>query len=279
MTFLGKIFSVIIALLSLAFMVLALVANASHRNWRDAVLDPNNGLSKRVRETEDLNKQLTLSRQQIEDELSREQSARQTALASLQSQLDELKNQLQTAEGRLQQAQAQNNELVQTDRSRAEQLARLTADNKSLEEKIVTERTDRDQLFAKSIELTDQYNQALGLLATLKTANDGLVTQMTRFKEVMDAKGINVADPLDGAPPERNGQVLAVNRQSAMVEVSIGYDEGLREGHELLVTRGGKFLGKLKVRYALPDSAVADILNDYLEGPIQRGDRVDTTLE
>lgn len=279
MTFLGKIFSVIIALLSLAFMVLALAANASHRNWRDVVLDPNNGLSKRVRETEDLNRQLTLSRQQIEDELSREQSARQTALASLQSQLDELKNQLQTAEGRLQQAQAQNNELVQTDRSRAEQLARLTADNKSLEEKIVTERTDRDQLFAKSIELTDQYNQALGLLATLKTANDGLVTQMTRFKEVMDAKGINVADPLDGAPPERNGQVLAVNRQSAMVEVSIGYDEGLREGHELLVTRGGKFLGKLKVRYALPDSAVADILNDYLEGPIQRGDRVDTTLE
>lgn len=279
MTFLGKIFSVVIALLSLTFMVLALVANASHRNWRDAVLDPQMGLKKRVAEVEQTNRQLQDSRMRVEGQLSREQASRRTALASLQTQLDQLKDQLQVAEGRLQQVQAQNSELVQTDRSRADQLARLTEDNKNLEQSIIAERADRDQLFAKSLELTDQVNEALGLLDTMKTVNENLVTDLSRYKEVLDARGINVSDPIDGAPPERNGEVLAVNRQSSMVEVSIGYDEGLREGHELLVTRGGRYLGKVKVRYTLPDSAVADILGDYLEGPIQRGDRVDTTLE
>lgn len=279
MTFLGKIFSVVIALLSLTFMVLALVANASHRNWRDAVLDPQMGLKKRVAEVEQTNRQLQDSRMRVEGQLSREQASRRTALASLQTQLDQLKDQLQVAEGRLQQVQAQNSELVQTDRSRADQLARLTEDNKNLEQSIISERADRDQLFAKSLELTDQVNEALGLLDTMKTVNENLVIDLSRYKEVLDARGINVSDPIDGAPPERNGEVLAVNRQSSMVEVSIGYDEGLREGHELLVTRGGRYLGKVKVRYTLPDSAVADILGDYLEGPIQRGDRVDTTLE
>lgn len=279
MTFLGKIFSVVIALLSLTFMVLALAANASHRNWRDAVLDPNTGLKKRVTEVEQTNRQLADSRMRVDGQLSREQAARRTALAALQSQLDELQNQLQTAEQRLQQAQAQNNELVQTDRSRAEQLARLTAENKSLEEKIITERTDRDQLFAKSIELTDQYNQALGKLDILNTVNQNLVSDLSRYKEVLDARGINVKDPIDGAPPERNGEIVAVNSSGSMVEVSIGYDEGLREGHELIVTRAGRFLGKVKVRSTLPDSAVADIMEDYREGPIQRGDRVDTTLQ
>ncbi len=279
MTFLGKIFSVVIALLSLTFMVLALVANASHRNWRNAVVDPEMGLKKRVADVEQTNRQLQDSRMRVEGQLSREQASRRTALASLQTQLDQLKDQLQVAEGRLQQVQAQNSELVQTDRSRADQLARLTEDNKNLEQSIIAERADRDQLFAKSLELTDQVNEALGLLDTMKTVNENLVTDLSRYKEVLDARGINVSDPIDGAPPERNGEVLAVNRQSSMVEVSIGYDEGLREGHELLVTRGGRYLGKVKVRYTLPDSAVADILGDYLEGPIQRGDRVDTTLE
>ena len=86
-------------------------------------------------------------------------------------------------------------------------------------------------------------------------------------------------DPLDGAPPERNGQVLVVNRPRALVEVSIGYDDGIREGHMLEVSRGGRYVSRVKVRQTQPDRAVAEILNDYSEGVIQEGDRVDTSIE
>lgn len=279
MTFLGKIFSTILLLLSLAFMLLALVANASHRNWRDAVLDPTNGLKRKVEEGQAVARQLADSRMRTEAALAREQASRRTALAALQTQVDDLKKQLQNREQSVQALQAENSELAQTDKSRAEQLATLTEANKNLESKIVAERADRDQLFAKSLQLTDMYNQALGVLDTLSKVNSGLVSDVSRYKEVLDARGINANDPLDGSPPDRNGVVLAVNRPNKLVEISIGYDEGLRDGHTLRVTRGGRFLGKLKVRNTEPDKSVAEILDAYLEGPIQTGDRVDTNIE
>jgi hypothetical protein len=279
MTFLGKIFSTILLLLSAAFMVLALVANASHRNWRDAVLDPSTGLKRKVEEGQQVTRQLADSRMRAEAALAREQASRRTALAALQSQVDNLRQQLQAREQAVQSLQAMNNELVQTDKSRAEQLATLTEANKNLEAKIIAERSDRDQLFAKSLELTDLYNQALGVLDTLSKVNSGLLADVSRYKEVLDARGINANDPLDGSPPDRNGVVLAVNRPSKLVEISIGFDEGLRDGHTLRVTRGGRYLGKVKVRKTEPDKSVAEILDAYLEGPIQAGDRVDTTLE
>lgn len=279
MTFLGKIFSTILVCLSLAFMVLALVANASHRNWRDAVLDPVDGLKHKVELVEQTNQQLRDSRQRTEEALDREQVARRTALAALQTQLDTLRQQLQNSEQTVQALQATNNELVQTDRSRAEQLSRLTEANKDLEQRIIAERTERDALFARSLKLTDEYNQAIGLLETEQERNEQLIADVSRYKEVIDAHGINVNDPLDGAPPERNGVVLVVNRPSKLVEISIGYDEGLRDGHTLHVTRGGRYIGKLLVRQTQPDRAVAEILEPYLEGPIQKGDRVDTSIQ
>ena len=66
---------------------------------------------------------------------------------------------------------------------------------------------------------------------------------------------------------------------AGLVLVSIGYDEGLRKGHFLDVTRGGRYVGKLKVRNTEPDRAVAEILENYSEGIFQEGDRVDTSIE
>jgi len=86
-------------------------------------------------------------------------------------------------------------------------------------------------------------------------------------------------DPLDGAPPDRNGNVLVVNRPRKLVEVSIGYDDGLRQGHYLEVTRSGRYVTRLRVRDTEPDRAVAEILQDYSEGTVQEGDRVDTSIE
>ncbi len=59
----------------------------------------------------------------------------------------------------------------------------------------------------------------------------------------------------------------------------MGYDEGIRKGHFLEVTRGGRYLGKVRVTATTPGRAVAEILKDYRTGTIQKGDRVDTTLD
>ena len=122
-------------------------------------------------------------------------------------------------------------------------------------------------------------NKLRGFKQQLEDRNEQLMAQATRFKEVLAAKGIDVNAPLDGAPPERNGNILQIDRPSQLVLVSIGYDEGLRKGHFLEVTRNGRYMGKLKVRNTEPDRSVAEILEDYSEGILQEGDRVDTTIE
>ena len=161
----------------------------------------------------------------------------------------------------------------------ATQLEELTGLNKKLRQQIRTEQADRDKLFAQLLQLTDQMNELRGVRQELEIRNNALTKQITRFKEVVDHIGVDITEPLHGAPPKRNGNVLVINRPKLLVEVSIGHDDGLRNGHLLEVTRQGRYVGKLRVRNTEPNRAVAEIMRDYSEGIIEEGDRVDTTLE
>lgn len=282
MTLLGKSFTALILILSAVFMVLALAVNASHRNWRDVVLTGVNGqpgLKSQIESTTRVNEQLRDSQARIQAQLDREQAARRTALAALQTQLDQLRSDLQQSEASVQKLTADNQVLTQTDLTRAQELERLTSENLELRTAVRTEQQDRDQLFTQTLELTDQMNKLRGFKQQLEERNSQLMAQVTRFEEVVTSKGIDINMPLDGAPPERNGKILQVDRPRRLTLVSIGYDEGLREGHFLEVTRSGRYIGKLKIRKTEPDRAVAEILEDYSEGVIQENDRVDTTLD
>ena len=282
MTLLGKFFTATLFILAAIFMVLSLVVNAAHRNWREVALNGINGqpgLTEQIESLERVNDQLRDEKKRIQSALDREQAARRTALASLQTQLDQLQGELQQSDAQVQQLTAQNTELVQTDASRVEQLTQLNDENVKLRTAITEEQQNRDELFNELLAATDSMNQLRGFKQQLEERNDQLLKQVSRFEEVVTSKGIDVNAPLDGAPPERNGRVLVIDRPSRLVQVSIGSDEGLRPGHFLEVTRDNRYVGKLKVRKTAPDQAVAEILVDYSEGILQEGDRVDTTLD
>ncbi|QDV62126.1 MULTISPECIES: hypothetical protein [Crateriforma] len=278
MNLLGKALTFAVFALSIVFMVVGLAVNASHRNWRDVVLGPG-GLKQQIETVETTNDQLRDSAQRTQAALDRERAARRTALAALQTQLNQLQQELVQSAADVEALRAANTELTQLDRSRAADLEAKTEEITRLRAALVKEREDRDTLFAKSLELTDLLNRARGTVQNQKQRNDQLRTQVTRLQEVVEAKGIDVNAPLDGAPPERNGVVLVVNRPRKQVEVSIGSDDGLRQGHLLDVTRNGSFVTRLRVGYTEPDRAVAEILSDYSNRTIQEGDRVDTTYE
>ncbi|MEM0926500.1 MAG: hypothetical protein AAGJ83_10720 [Planctomycetota bacterium] len=278
MTLLGKSFTVVIFLLSLAFMVLALAVNASHRNWRDLVLGPA-GFKDRIEAISAENEQLEDAEKRALTSLSREQVARRTALAALQTQLDQLQADIQVRIESAQKLESELSDLAQLDRIRAEELQALTDANTKLRQQVRTEQENRDNLFAETLVLQDALNQARGVRLELETRNENLQTELTRFREVADHMGIDVNAPLDGAPPERNGVVLVINRSKGLAEVSIGEDDGLRSGHELDVTRNNRYIGRLKVLKLSPNRAVAEIMKNYSEGFIEEGDRVDTSTE
>lgn len=278
MTLLGKSFTVVIFLLSLAFMVLALAVNASHRNWRDVVLG-NGGYKEQIEAISRENEQLEDAQQRAQASLAREQVARRTALAALQTQLDQLQAELALRISSVQKLEGELSNLAQLDKIRAEELQSLTDTAEKLRQQIRTEQEDRDKLFAQTLVLQDNLSEARGAQLALQTRNDSLQKELTRFREVADHMGIDPAAPLDGAPPERNGNVLVVNRSKGLAEVSIGQDDGIRTGHKLDVTRDDRFIGRLRVVKTTPNRAVAEIMKDYSEGFILEGDRVDTSIE
>ena len=282
MTFLGKCFTAAILFLSIAFMILALVVNASHRNWREVVIDGVDGqpgLKTQIESLSRVNQQLEDERRTVQSTLDREQASRRTALASLQTQLDQLRQELETSEAAVQSLTAKTTELTQVDNSRVKQLEQLQRENTELQDSLRSEREKRDELFSQNLTLTDELNQVRGLKLTLEERNRRLSQQLVRYQEVVDSKGIDINEPLDGAPPERNGKVVQVNRPNRLALVSIGYDDGLRSGHFLDVTRNNRYVGKLRVTRTEPDRSVAEILEDYSEGILQEGDRVDTSYE
>ena len=282
MTLLGKCLTALILILSVMFAALALVATASHKNWRDVVLTGVNGqpgLKDQIEAIDRDNQQLRDQRDRTKNALAREQVARKTALAALQTQLDRLQEELGRSGAEVEGLRTQVTELTTSDLNKTKQLETLTGENARLRTSVCDEQAARDTLFTTTLELTDQMNVLRGFKQRLEQRNKQLMAQATRFEEVIAARGIDINEPLDGAPPERNGNILQIDRPSHLVLISIGSDEGLRAGHFLEVTRKGRYVGKLKVRNTEPDRSVAEILKDYSEGILQEGDRVDTTLD
>ncbi len=282
MTLLGKCLTALILILSVMFAALALVATASHKNWRDVVLTGVNGqpgLKDQIEAIDRDNQQLRDQRDRTKNALAREQIARKTALAALQTQLDRLQEELGRSGAEVEGLRTQVTELTTSDLNKTKQLETLTGENARLRTSVRDEQAARDTLFTTTLELTDQMNKLRGFKLRLEQRNKQLMAQATRFEEVIAARGIDINEPLDGAPPERNGNILQIDRPSHLVLISIGSDEGLRAGHFLEVTRAGRYVGKLKVRNTEPDRSVAEILKDYSEGILQEGDRVDTTLD
>lgn len=124
----------------------------------------------------------------------------------------------------------------------------------------------------KTIEdLTEKRNQLSTEVAGLKELKHSLEEQVKgQDAELRRLKGIEV--PL---PPGLSGRVLAVDRTWNFVVIDIGRQDGVLPGGNLVVGRGEKSVGKVKVVQALADKSIADIikLNDP-KMPLQVGDGV-----
>jgi len=75
-------------------------------------------------------------------------------------------------------------------------------------------------------------------------------------------------------PQNLHGTVTAVDAQFDFVVLDIGESQGVREHGELLVSRGEKLIGKLRILDVKKDHSIANILPDWKQGEIQTGDLV-----
>ena len=79
---------------------------------------------------------------------------------------------------------------------------------------------------------------------------------------------------ITAVPDSLSGKVVAINKPWSFVVLNIGKKNQLREGVELVVTRGETYVGKIRTVSVDASTAVADILPDSAQGEIQIGDGV-----
>lgn len=282
MTLVGKIFTFLILFMSVAFLMLAATIFATHRNWRDIVLRTRDGgaepgLKLQVEELSDANRRLHEELERASDRLALEQVSRAYALAGLQTKLEQSQQSLQAREKEFAELQAAHGSAVTTLETSQEGLKKITDENGQLRTELRNAEQARDDKFNRVVELTDKLNELDGVRQDLLERQRDLVEQNGRMKVVLDRHDLNEFTPVVDIPPTVDGVVTAVSDRD-LVEISIGSDDGLREGHTLEVYRSNAYLGRVVVRRTEPDRAVAEILKEYRKGTIRKGDRVATKL-
>ncbi|MGA2176636.1 MAG: hypothetical protein ABSH38_16800 [Verrucomicrobiota bacterium] len=75
-------------------------------------------------------------------------------------------------------------------------------------------------------------------------------------------------------PTGLRGKILAVDPKYDFVVLDIGDEQGAKERGEMMVNRGGRLIGKVRISSVQKDRSVANILPDWKRGEVMEGDEV-----
>ena len=273
MTLVGKIFTVLIFVMSILFMAFAMMVFATHTNWKETA----EKLKLKSTQQQQLNDQAKLDLEAVKRVLALEQASRRHALAVAQTRLNQALQQLEQQAALLNQKESQLNDANVAVKSAEERLTALAAEILDARQKLKLAQQERDDVFLKVVELTDKLNQSETTRQLLDDRNGQLVNQIADMDRVMQKHGLTVNSLVAHIPPKVEGVVMDVSG-SDLVEISIGHDDGLKVGHSLDVFRGSTYLGRIVIRKTAPDRAVGEMVKELKRGQIKKGDHVTTKL-
>jgi hypothetical protein len=268
MTWLGKILTILVLVVSLVWVYMTALAWSTRTNWKTsadkyrAALDESEKLRKQ--ENEDAQKQIAaLNAQLAETRKGADTSAGRTELLA-QTNEQTLKD-YSAIFGTLEMHGTSATAIAANQKAAQEELTAVRARNKELE----------DETAKRAIELQKALNDKSSAEADARTVRlrldeaqgkiDNLTAQMNELRRQGPGFG-GSAEPQFGSPPVApllagtRGTVTAFDRESGLVQISIGLDAGVSPGAVLDVSRlegGGKYLGTVYVTDARPKAAVA----------------------
>jgi cell division protein FtsB len=279
MTLVGKIFTVLILIMSIVFMSFSVMVFATHRNWKlyadNATPGPGQklGLKQQYEQLQAKKREADTQLESLRSQLAQEQAGRKQALASLQVRANQSEEALRNLQSQYDQLSAQHTNATEVAKTAQTRLEMLESENGGLREKLITVERDLDKKFLDVVSLTEKLAQAESQRRTLEERHTEAASQIAQMKTVLDAKGLTADALVAHIPPRVEGVVLEVSGGD-LIEISIGADDGLREGHPLHVYRGNSYIGQIEIRRTGPDRAVGQIKKDMQRGQIKRGDRV-----
>ncbi len=288
MSFLGKLLIAFQLVLSIVFLAFAGAVFSTQQNWKTlAETNEKNLKTEQAAHQNDLQAD-QLAKANLQQELKNELMNASVAAGSaklLEDDVTSLKKELVAARTERDSQRTLAQVATEEARQRRDEALQQRAVNNDLH-KLLTEKNDKvkaleDIVFNKSVEeksLTDKHSK--------------LLQESAIYKKILAANGLS-ADPksvvgLQAPPPTVQGEVLETKRGgragSDLVEISLGLDDGLVEGHKLSVyrpaagDRAASYLGEIRIVYVTPDRSVGVVVARAKNGIIAKGDNVTSKL-
>lgn len=276
MNFLGRILVVLIFVLSILFMYVGIQVYATHRDWEALATSRQADLTKAQADLQAKVNELN----RLDEESKATLDAQVQQIRKLESERERLAQDNARNQQELDQFRQQNREAVAAVESTQRNNETLVTEITGLRSEIRETQTDRDQLFVETLEATEQTHAIRNDLEIITERNRDLVTDTARMTTVMRENGIDPTTPVDAVTPRVDGYVSAVARRAGAqyVEMTIGADDGLKQGHTVEVFRDGTYLGRVVVEKTAPDRSIGRVDTRFQKGFIQENDRVATRL-
>jgi hypothetical protein len=273
MNFIGKIFVVMIMIMTFLFCAGTVMVFVTHKNWQEAAL----AAAARLESAKISNANLLREKEEALNQLAKERAERRLQIADLTSKLSNeqgLKNTLAQDNARLntQLAEALNQSQLINQASEY-----LTTENSKLLIAKVGAEEAHDRRLTELVEKTDQLASEQGNSSRLSGENLELAELSATQRMVLNMHGLTL-NSISDEPPALDGVVTAVSATTPLVQISLGSDDGLKRGHALEVFRGTSYLGRIVIRELEPNRAVGMIVKELQKDLFQRGDRVATKL-
>jgi uncharacterized coiled-coil protein SlyX len=270
MNLVGKIITILILLLSVCFMMIGVMVNASHQNWKQQAIDNANKIN-----------ELAANRDRILGEANRknvviekEKVARMIRIQQLESQLQQAREDYENANEQLAAQRVKAEEsftIVKESENRIAEQDQLIEDLQSqlrrLTEDVATQR-------AKVVAMTGQIFELQSSKESLESMKMDLVAENTARTKVMTKHGLTAYDLTDQIPRDLEGRITAI--EGNKIAVNLGLDDGLAAGHSVDIYRGDTYVGTARIFQAENNRSAARIDPNLTRVPVQVNDQITT---
>jgi septal ring factor EnvC (AmiA/AmiB activator) len=192
---------------------------------------------------------------------------REAAVAAATAKYGDTQNKVASTEAELAKVQAEKNDLQVKLRANETEIAELRKRIASAETKPAVGDSPASSTTELQAQLEDAKKQLdaaereKALLSDKMKVTQEKSTQLETEKKHRPAPGAN--------NPSIRGTVLAVNQAYNFVVLSLGARHGVEANSEMLVLRGGSFIGKIRISSVEPATAIGDIITSTLARGVQ----------
>ena len=283
MNLIGKILVGVIFVMSIVFMTLGIVLYQTQSDWKEKAkkLDIDKG------QIQTQNTKLETEIKNLKDEYERlvvELQDDKDKLIAKNQELAEENNTLSAESVVLQQDIDSKTKLLA---STQENMANLRDELVDTRSKLETARTELHEQFVDKVDKTNTAKLLVLELATLKSTYDVLNKDLVDARYILTQLGYGDLAPaaydkhLLDVPPRVEGTITDI-RPSGLLEINIGRDDGLLQGHKLHVYRDHQgvqsYLGRIEIIDVKPGKSIGKIMPEYRSGTILLNDNVTAYL-